>query len=134
MISRVRPSGAVYGDAVEALDHLGARGPEAQVEAPVAQRVDPGRGHGDERRRPRVDRQDPRPDLDALGERRQVAHEARAVEAVGLGDPDEVEAGGLHLCDGCADFLKPPEYAKIVEIWSGGRVVVDMVVRVPSPQ
>ena len=87
------------GDAVEALDHLGPGRAEAEVEASVAERVDARGRHREERRGARVDGQDRRADLDALGEGGEVAHEARAVEAVGLGDPHEVEPRGLHLDD-----------------------------------
>ena len=97
------------GDAVEPLDHLWARRAEAEVEPPVAQRVDACGGHREERRGARVDGEDRRADLDALGERGEVAHEARAVEAVGLGHPHEVEPRRLHLDDLAGGGLKPPE-------------------------
>ena len=83
------------------------------MEAPVAQRVDARRGHREERRGARVDGQDRRADLDALGERGEVAHEARAVEAVGLGDPDEVEPRRLHLDDLPGGLL---EAARVAEL------------------
>ena len=89
----------VVGDAVEALDHLRARRAEAEDAAAVGQGVDAGGGHGDQRRRAGVDRQDARRDLDVLGAGREVAHDADGVEAVGLGDPDHVEAGLLELDD-----------------------------------
>ena len=97
--------GAVVGHAVEALDDLGARGAEAEDAAAARQGVDAGRRHGDERRRARVDGQDGRADLEALGLGGQVAHEARGVVAVGLGDPDHVEPGLLEL-DGLAGRVR----------------------------
>src|SRR5690606_39604573 len=87
------------GDAVAALEPLGARGPEAEDDPAVGEGVEPGGGHGEERRWAGVDRQDRRADLDALGLGGDVAHEADAVEAVGLGDPDRVEAGLLERGD-----------------------------------
>ncbi len=66
---------------------------------PTRERVDAGGRHGDQRRSAAVDGQDGRADLDALGLGGQVAHEARRVEAVGLGDPHHVEADLLELGD-----------------------------------
>ena len=82
----------VVRHAVEALDHLRARRAEAEDRPAARQRVEPGRGHRDERRRAAVERQDAGADLDPLGVGGEVAHERDGVEAVGLGDPHDVEA------------------------------------------
>ena len=83
--------GAVVGHAVEALDHLGARGSEAEDAAPARNGIDAGGRHGDQRGCAAVDGQNGGADLDALGLGGQEAHEARRVEAVGLGHPDDIE-------------------------------------------
>ena len=101
MISRVRWSGVV-GHAVESLDDLRARGTQTEDAATLGQVVDARRGHRHQRGRAGVDRQDARRDLHGVGHRREVAHEADGVVAVGLGDVDDVQAGlleRLHLCD-----------------------------------
>ena len=97
--------GAVVGHAVEALDDLGARGAQAEDAAAAREGVDAGRRHGDERGRTRVDGQDGRADLEALRLGRQVAHEARGVVAVGLGDPHHIEPGLLEV-DGLAGRVR----------------------------
>ena len=107
MISRVRVERAVVGHAVEALDHLGARGAETEDAATARHGIDAGRRHGDQRRRAAVDRQDGRADLDPLGLGGQVAHEARGVEAVGLGHPDDVEPDLLQLRRLAGRLLEP---------------------------
>ena len=91
------PEGRVEGHPVPALDDLGPRGAEPEVEAALGQRVDPGRRHGDERGGPGEDGQDGRADLHRLGQGGQVAHLAGAVDAVGLGHPHQVQARLLHL-------------------------------------
>ena len=88
---------AVVGDAVEALDHLGARGAEPEDAAAAGDRIEAGGRHGDQRGRPAVDRQDGRADLHPLGLGGQVPHVARGVVAVGLGHPDDVEPDLLEL-------------------------------------
>ena len=88
---------SVVGHAVEALDHLGARGAETEVAAPTRNGVDAGRRHGDQRRCPAVDGHDGRADLHPLGLGRQVPHVAGCVEAVGLGHPDDVQPDLLQL-------------------------------------
>ncbi len=97
----------LVGHAVEALDHLRARRAQAEDAAAVAHRVDAGGGHGDERRRARVDRQDGRADLDRLGGGGQVAHEAGRVVAVGLGHPYDVESGRLVVAHLRGRLLEP---------------------------
>jgi hypothetical protein len=84
---------------VEALDHLRARRPETEDEPAVGQGVDAGGRHGQQRRRAGVDGQDAGAELHPLGAGRQVAEEADAVEAVGLGDPHQVEPGLLQVGD-----------------------------------
>ncbi len=106
------PERSVVGDAVPALDHLRPRGPQAQLEPAFRQGVDACRGHGQERRRPGVDRQNARADAHAFGQGGEVAHQAGAVESVGLGHPDEVQAGFLHFGD-LASRL--PEAAGVAE-------------------
>ena len=70
-------------------------------------RVDAGGGHGDQRRCAAVDRKDGRADLHALGLGGEEPHEARRVEAVGLGHPDDIEPDLLQR-DGLAGrFLEP---------------------------
>jgi hypothetical protein len=87
------------GQAVEALDHLRARGAEAQDGAAAADVVEPGRGLQECSRRAREDVEDGCADLDRLGLRGEVSHEGGGVEAVGLWHPDAVKAGILQGLD-----------------------------------
>ena len=103
----------VVRDAVPALDHLRARRAEAELAAAVGEGVDARRRHGEERGRPGVDRQDARRDLHGLGAGGEVAHEARRVEAVGLGHPDEVEPSLLQLGDLVGRLLEPTGVAEL---------------------
>ena len=95
----------VVGHAVEALDHLGPGGAEADHRAAAGDVVEAGRGLQQGARRAGVDVEDAGADLDGLGLRGEVAHQRRGVEAVRLGDPDRVEARLLqpgHLVGGLA--------------------------------
>ena len=83
--------------AVEALDHLRPGCAEPEHEPSVTDVVESGGGLGDARRRPRVRVEDARPDVDRAGLRGQEPHLADRVEAVGLGNPHDVEAGGFEL-------------------------------------
>lgn len=91
-------SGAV-GHPVKPLDHLGPRRADPEREATAGEFVDPGRGHGQQSRRPAVDVDDRGPDLDALGPGRDVTGQRDRVEAVGLGQPDRVQPDDLQLTD-----------------------------------
>jgi len=87
---------------MEALDHLRSAGAEAKDAAAVRQVVHPGRRHCQQGGGTGVDRQDAGGDLHGLGLGGQVAHQADAVVAVGLGDVDDVHARllqRLHLGD-----------------------------------
>ena len=90
---------SVVGDAVEPLDDLRTRCAEAEDEAPVGELVEAGRGHGEQRGRARVDREDAGGELDGLGLRREVAEQADRVEPVRLRDPDQVETRRLEVVD-----------------------------------
>ena len=87
----------VVGHPVEPLDHLRPGGAEAEDRPAGGHVVQPGGGLQDRSRRAREDVEDARGDLEPLGLRGQVAHQRGRVEAVGLGDPDHVEAGLLEL-------------------------------------
>ena len=94
-ISRVRPRGLSYATPWKPSITCGSGRPEAQ-HGPAARHVVEARHRlEDGARRARVDVEDARPDLHPLGLRREVAHQRRRVEAVGLGDPDHVEPGSL---------------------------------------
>ena len=88
---------------VEPLDHLCARGADAELEATVRERVESGGGHGQHGRRARVERQDRRHEGHPLGDRREVAEAAHRIERIRLGDRDHVGADPFELDDlgGC---------------------------------
>ena len=83
---------SVVRHAVEPLDHLRPRRAEAEHEPPAGQLVEPDRRHRDQRRRPRVDRQDARADLRPLGHRRQEPQRRHRVGRVRLAGPQVVDA------------------------------------------
>jgi hypothetical protein len=92
---------------VKALDHLRSGRPDAEYAAAAGQRIDPGGGHGQQRRAARVERQDGRADLDPLGDRGEESHHAGAVEPVELRDPQHIDAASLEVTGSL------PEYTRI---------------------
>ncbi len=85
----------VEGNAMEALDDLGSRGADAELEASVGQVVQAGRGHRQQRRGTRVQLQDPGRDVRLRGPGGHVTETADRVEAVQLGHGDQLDAGLL---------------------------------------
>ncbi|HWH15962.1 MAG TPA: FAD-dependent monooxygenase [Miltoncostaeaceae bacterium] len=73
--------------AVQPLHHLRAGGAETEQGAAAGERVQAGRGLGDQRRAARVHRQHPRPQQHALRARREEPEQRGRVGAVGLGHP-----------------------------------------------
>jgi hypothetical protein len=84
----------------------GPKGAQSQVKTSVGQRVNASGRHGDQRGGAGVDRQDGRANVDLVGEGREISHERRSVKAVGLGNPDQVEAGLFHLAHLTGRFLE----------------------------
>ena len=119
MTSRVRPSGRCVRHAVEALDHLGARGAQAQDGAAAADVVEAGCRLQQGTRRAGEDVEDGGADLDRLGLGGQVAHQRGGVEAVGLGHPDRVEPGPLQRDDLVGASRGLPAYISCIESFMG---------------
>ncbi len=82
----------VVGNTVPPLDDLRPRRTETEDATAATQHVDTDRCHGQQGRRPAVDRQDARRDLDPGGDGGQVAHHRWGVHAIGLGDPNQVDS------------------------------------------
>ena len=103
------PDRRVVRHPMPALDHLRARGPDAQHEPAPGHVVQAGRRHRGEGRRPGIELQDARGDLHPLGLRGEVAELADRIEAVSLGHEDDVEAGLLvigQLGDGLGEVAR----------------------------
>jgi hypothetical protein len=95
-------------DAVEALDDLGAGDAQTEREAAAGDVVEPGRGHGGQRRGAGVQLHHGREQLHPGRAGGQVAELADRVEAVRLGHRHQVGAGRLvlhHLVDGRREAL-----------------------------
>lgn len=89
----------VVGHAVEALDNLRPRCAKTQDVAAAGDVVQPGCGHGRQRRRARIQLQDARGQLDPFGLGGEVAQRAHRVERVRLGHEHDVEPGPLEVGD-----------------------------------
>ena len=114
--------------AVPAFDDLRPRAAEAEVEAPARQCVDRGGRLGDERRRPRVDREDAGHQLERGGLTGQVRERRHEIEAVDLARPHQIDPGGLEVSSlaGVADRIaveseRGGDLHNRILVWPAGR-------------
>ena len=83
------------------------------MQRPSLTKSRPAARHAEQRGRAGEDVDDARADLDALGDRGEVAHLADRVERVRLRDPHDVEAGLLEVDDLLRRLLEPARVAEL---------------------